>query len=121
MSNRPYDPNLHRNSSPFVDVITHLIQPECAQAIEVTNCGASSVEVVAGCGVCGKSLDQVQFSKSQSKRLKKGKIVTCKACAGLAGSSGSAASSVAVGVRASPISAKFITGTESLSENTVSI
>ena len=55
--------------------------------------------------MCGKSPDEVQFSNSQRKRLKKGQIATCKACASPAASSGSAAPTVVAGARASSRSA----------------
>ena len=63
--------------------------------------------------MCGKSSDETQFSNSQLKRLKKGKVATCKACASPADSSGSAAPSVVVGAKASRDGAKTITGIES--------
>ena len=70
--------------------------------------------MAAGCRVCGKSSDQVQFSKSQSKRLKKGKIATCKNCASPADSGGSTAPSASsVGARVSSVGATAITETES--------
>ena len=63
--------------------------------------------------MCGKSPDQVQFSNSQRKRLKKGQIATCKACASPGDSGCSAAASVAASVRSSPDGGRAITGTES--------
>ena len=64
--------------------------------------------------MCGKSPSEVQFSKKQKKRLKKGQVAMCKTCDSAAGSSGSAARSVEVVVgRPSPDGAKAIAGTES--------
>ena len=104
--------NHETNFSGRTDLITHPMQPERPPAKVSTNVGTSPGGV-AGCRVCGKSPDQVQFSNSQKKRLKKGKIATCKACASPADSSGSAEPSGVVDARPSPDGAKAITGPES--------
>ena len=97
------------------ELIIHTMQSECAPATESTNPGTSVGKVTAGCRVCGKSPDQVQFSNSQRKRLKKGKIATCKNCASPADSGGSTAPSASsVGARVSSVGATAITETESL-------
>ena len=92
---------------------TPTMQPERAPATKSTNVGASAVEVAGGCRVCGKSPDQVEFSNSQRRRLKRGKVATCKACASPDDSGCSGAASVAVSVRSSPDGGRAITGTES--------
>ena len=75
---------------PETDFITNPMQPGC-------------------CRVCGKSSDEVQFSNSQRKRLKKGQAATCKGCASPADSSGSAAPSVVAAANLSPDGAKAVT------------
>ena len=98
------------------------MQAEDPPAIEPTSLGVPPVEVVAGCRVCGKSPDLVQFSKSQKKRLKRGLIATCKACSKPAGSSGSAAPSPDVGTRPSlDAGANAITGSDSSKTPIVSV
>ena len=110
----PHDEETHFSSMQLAtDLITHRVQPEHPAATESMNPGASLVEVAAGCcRVCGKSPKEVPFSNSQQKRLKKGKVATCKSCASPANGSGLAELSVAAIARVSPDGANPITATE---------
>ena len=72
------------------------------------------------CRMCGQSTDEVQFSNSQRKRLKKGQAATCKACSSSADSSCSAAPSVVIGARPSPDGAKDVTASTSSKVSMVS-
>ena len=92
----PHDEETHFSSMQLAtDLITHRVQPEHPAATESMNPGASLVEVAAGCcRVCGKSPEEVPFSNSQQKRLKKGKVATCKSCASPANGSGPARKAV---------------------------
>ena len=98
------------------------MQAEDPPTSECTSLGVPPVEVVAGCRVCGKCPDLVQFSKSQQKRLKKGLIATCKACSKPVGTSGSASLNPDVCTRPSlDAGASATSGTDSSKAPTVSV